>query len=94
MSLDKHRQRRLTEKQIAQSIRMISSEPRFDALVQLLDRNREAWAQAAADQKIADSHGKIAHAAGSLYAVNLILSQIENAVNRPEKSGPTMEPSE
>lgn len=94
MSLDRHRQRRLTEKQIAQSIRILATEPRFDAVVQLLDRNKEAWSLAASDQKIADSHGKIAHAAGSLHAITLILSQIDNAANRPEKSGPSMEPPE
>lgn len=95
MSLDHLRERKLSEKQIAQSIRILAAEPRFDAVVQLLDRNREAWAAAACDQKIADSHGKIAHAAGSLHAVNLILAQIDQSINAKEKrGGPVMEPSE
>lgn len=95
MGLDHLRNRKLTDKQIAQFIRILAAEPRFDAVVQLLDRNLEQWIVAASDQKLADSPGKTTHALGSVHAVRMLLAQIDNAVNKPgRESGPKMEPPE
>jgi hypothetical protein len=82
--------RALTTEQVEAQVRVLARDPRFAALVALLERNHAAWAQAVSDQRICESHGKLAHAAGSLRALEVLRGQIAALVNRParEKRAP------
>jgi hypothetical protein len=75
--------RKLTAKQVDDQVRELARDPRFPALVALLERNERAWIHAVSNQKMADAHGKIAHAAGSLHALQILIAQVTTILDRP-----------
>jgi len=66
------RARTLTPKAALEELRQLGNDRRFAAVVHLVEQHREAWAKAVADQKLAANHGNLAHAAGSLLALQRI----------------------
>ena len=78
---------------VDEQLRELARDPRFAAVLAWLDRNNAAWQASVSQQRLADSHGKLAHAAGSLYAVSLLKNQLaallepktESALQRPEE---------
>jgi len=85
--------RRLSERQVNDQVRELARDPRFAAMAEWLRRNGEAWAQTVGSQGLAESHGKLAHAAGSLHAVEILRAQLCAIVERTQKrSGGEMSP--
>ena len=80
----------LTAAELGAQLRLLLRDPRAAALAALLDRNVETWQTAFSGQQIPDSHGKLAHAAGSLHAILLLRAQVATAFAppRPRKSTP------
>lgn len=66
------RARTLTPKAALEELRQLGNDLRFAAVVHLLEQHSIAWAKAVADQKLAANHGNLAHAAGSLLALQRI----------------------
>lgn len=65
-------------------IRVLARDDRFAAVIGWIEANLEAASQAACAQNIADSHGKLAHAAGSAHALRIVAGQLRTAVEPPK----------
>ena len=61
----------------------LMDDPKFPAVLAWLERNERAWTQTVTSQKLASDHGKLAHAAGSLYALQILLGQLHNLKSEP-----------
>jgi len=79
--------RKLGERQVYDQIKELARDPRFAAVAAWLDRNEAAWAATAASQAMAKDHGKLAHAAGSLHAVQVLRGQLMTALGKRGQVG-------
>ena len=79
--------RKLGERQVYDQIKELARDPRFAAVAAWLDRNEAAWAATAASQTMAKEHGKLAHAAGSLHAVQVLRGQLMTALGKRGQVG-------
>lgn len=77
---------RLTRAQVTTHMRNMASDPRFAAFVAWLGAYEEDWLAASTSQKLAGDHGKMAHAAGSAYALRLLLRDLQCVVDKPARS--------
>lgn len=76
-------------------LRLLLTEPRFVAVVNWIDRNRESFAMAVSDQARAAEHGRLAHAAGSLHAMHVLAAQLANILKpAPLPPGGMVQPEE
>jgi len=75
----------MSEKQIEDTFRSMVNDQRFAAVVGVILNHREQFVNGGAIQAIADSHGKLAHNAGSVYALNVLLGKIQQVCNPPKK---------
>lgn len=73
---------RLTDKQRAAQLRLLLRDPRAVALVGWLESHRAQWEGAVASQALAGNPAKQGHAAGSLYALRLLLAQVCGLVEK------------
>lgn len=85
------RARTLNAKAALEELRQLGNDRRFAAVVYLLEQHRESWAKAVADQKLAASHGNLAHAAGSLLALQRIESDLTSRLQGKGKAGAGLE---
>lgn len=74
--------RLLTEKQMHAGIRSLAAHPSFPALIHWLEVNERAWSSAVSGQGLAAEHGKLAHAAGSLYGLQVLVGQLQSVVDK------------
>lgn len=72
--------------QCEQQIRVLARDERFAAVVGWIAANLEAFGSAASAQKLADSHGRLAHAAGSHHALRVLDGQLRTAIEPPRNS--------
>ena len=72
---------KFTEGQIAGQIGELARDPRFSAIIGWMERNISSWGGAVSAQSLADSHGRLAHAAGSLHAIHVLRGQLINLVD-------------
>jgi len=79
--------RKLGEKRVYEQIRELARDPRFAAVAAWLDRNEAAWAATVSSQGMARDHGKLAHAAGSLHAVQVLRGQLMTALGKRGQVG-------
>jgi hypothetical protein len=87
--------RELKPEELDGLLRSLSKDDRFCAVVAWLDRNREAFVNAGSRQEIAGDHGKLAHAQGSVHAMNTLAAQLANMFAPAPASGmPTSAPEE
>lgn len=70
--------RGLRAEAVNNQLRALMDDPKFPAVLAWLERNERAWSGAVTNQKLAVDHGKLAHAAGSLYALQILQSQLQN----------------
>lgn len=80
--------------QVEAQMRVLARDDRFAAVVAWLQGNLEAFTAAACAQKLADSHGRQSHAAGSVYALRIMDGQLRTAVEPPRKPAPPAEEPE
>lgn len=64
-------------------IRSLAADQRFAAVVAWLRSKEEAWAATVASQGMAAEHGKLAHAAGSLYCCQALSGSLRQIVEPP-----------
>jgi hypothetical protein len=77
--------RKLTPEQVNKQLAELARDPRFAAVVGWLEGNREAWVIEVTKQGRAESHGQIAHAAGSLHAVEILRGQLLQTLEKPKR---------
>jgi hypothetical protein len=75
-------------------MRVLARDERFAAVVAWMQGNLEAFTEAACAQKLADSHGRQSHAAGSVYALRVMQGQLRTAVEPPRRTQPPVEEPE
>lgn len=56
---------------------------RYRAVLALLLDDKQGYVQAIATQELAEHHGCLEHCAGSLYAIDLLLGNLEAALQPP-----------
>lgn len=76
--------------QIRTAVRSLSQDPRFAGLVAWIDRYHASWTTTASNQSLADSHGRLAHAAGSLHALEILRTGLKAIVDgrKAEETAP------
>lgn len=78
--------RALAPEQINVQLRGLATDPRFAALVAWLEGNRESWVIEVTKQNRAGDHGQLAHAAGSLHAIEILRGQLMQAIEKPKRA--------
>jgi hypothetical protein len=76
---------RLTASQVDAQLRSLAAQPQFPALIAWLDRYGDSWADTMTNQALAKDHGKLAHAAGSTYALRILQQSLRNIIEKPAK---------
>ena len=81
--------REMTAEGKATNLRSLATDPRFPAVVALIEDARVEFTKAFADQKIAAYHGPLAHTAGSLYALDYLEGLLrQQADAKPKRAAP------
>lgn len=78
--------RRMSAKQVTEGLRLLAQDPRFVVVVAWLERNEAEWTRVVSSQSLAPDHGKLAHAAGSLHGIQVLLAQIRQALDTKGKA--------
>jgi hypothetical protein len=73
--------------EVNDSLVSLVNDPRFAAVVRILDDHREQYIQAGTAQGMATHHGVLAHNAGSVYALNTFTGVIKQLCEPPKKRG-------
>ncbi len=66
--------------EVVEQVRQLARDNRFPALLALLLKLEQEWSTVASSQGLAACHGKLAHANGSLYAMQLYLGRLRSIV--------------
>lgn len=64
----------------AKMLSALAADPRFPALVSLLEDLREGYVRAFSHQKMAAHPGNLAHAAGSIHALDTLTQHLQEAL--------------
>lgn len=86
--------RALTPEQVQNDLRGLMADPRFAAVMAWLDANREGYVRAVGKQALAGTQGALAHCAGSIHAVNVLVAQLANLIQPGAAQGGETEPEE
>jgi hypothetical protein len=81
--------RKLDVRALPGELRRLADDPHFSGLVAWLDRNLESWEESFTQQSLAGDHGKLAHAAGSVYALRVLRRQLANTLFPARPKQPT-----
>jgi hypothetical protein len=80
----------LSPPEVDNLLRALGRDDRFCAVVAWLERNREGFVNAGSRQDISGDHGRLAHAQGSVHAINTLAAQLANLLNpQPVQGGMT-----
>lgn len=80
--------RAMPEQQVEGSLRSLTADPRFAAVIAIVLRHKEQFVDGGAEQTRADRHGALAHTAGAVYALNCLLGAVKQVSNPPKKRTP------
>lgn len=86
--------RGMSEREIDDSLRSLSADPRFAAVVAIVLRHKEQFVDGGSVQALAGNHGALAHTSGSVYALNCLLGAIKQVCQPPKKRGAQAPPEE
>jgi hypothetical protein len=78
----------------AKMLAALAADPRFPAVVSLVEDLREGYVRAFSHQKMAAHPGNLAHAAGSVHALDTFQQHLQEALRprpRPRAAGPPLE---
>jgi hypothetical protein len=81
-------------KQLEAEVRGLLADPRFNAVLGLVKRNREAYVTAGSAQNLAPHHGAMAHCGGSVHALDGLLAQLKGLIQPPKRRGEKPPPAE
>jgi hypothetical protein len=73
---------RLTPEGRVAQLRSLMTDPRWPAMVSLLEHTREALARGVTSQVLAREHGALAHAAGRLAGVDGVMDQLREVADK------------
>jgi hypothetical protein len=77
--------RAMPPKEWREQLAALARDERFAAVVAWLQTQEAGWSAAVADQARAAQHGQLAHAAGSLFCVQTLLSGLRGIIEPPQK---------
>jgi hypothetical protein len=86
--------RTLTPAQVNAQLIELARDPRFAAVVAWLDRNHVSWSGTVSKQPLAGQHGQLAHAAGSLHALQVLQGQLMGLLAKPARKRAQEAPDE
>lgn len=75
--------RRLSPEERTANLRGLVLDPRFAAVIALIESLREAFVQSGSAQKMAPHHGSLAHCMGSIHALEYLAGQIKQISDAP-----------
>lgn len=78
----------LSDEGMREQLRSIMTDPRFPAVLRLLLGHEEAWAQNVSRQALCVEHGAIAHCAGSLHALQVLVEDLREKATAPAQEQP------
>lgn len=79
--------RELSPKEARECVAQLARDPRFAGVLCLVLAQEQGWAAQVADPRLAGDPGKLAHAAGRLHGLQVLLGAIRAIVEpRPEES--------
>lgn len=85
--------RELSPVQVAAQIRALANDPRFAAVLALVERHHRSYTRAVGNQALAADHGKLAHCGGSVHASELLLASLQAAIEaKPKRRGQQQQP--
>ena len=79
--------RAMDAKQIADSLKGLAKDPRFAAVLAVIDKIKEETADASCDPKYANGHGTLEHAAGVRNGLQLLEARFKNVTDAPKRTG-------
>jgi hypothetical protein len=77
--------RRMTQDERADNLRSLVTDPRFAALIGLIDSDKADFVSIGSAQSFATDQGKMAHCMGSVYALELLEHQIRQITDTPRR---------
>lgn len=80
------------EERDANLLSLMTGDARFIAVVAFLESNHKAFSIAGSQQKLARDHGVLAHAQGSVHALNMLQGQLRELLNPTPRRGPAPPP--
>lgn len=81
--------RQMGAEQVREQLLLLSTDPRFAAVIALLEQHKEAFAVAGSAQNIAADHGKLAHCQGSVFALRQLQDTLKGMF-RPQPKAKAM----
>jgi hypothetical protein len=86
--------RRLSPGDIKAQILSLSRDSRFPAIVEAIRRSRETWVEQGSSDGVASDLGKQARCNGAVFALRLLMSQIQKASDDKPPAQPVRQPDE
>ena len=75
------------QEEMHDSLVSLVNDPRFAAVVKLLESHREQFVSATSQQALAAHHGALAHAGGSIYALDTFAGVVKQLCEPPKRRG-------
>lgn len=72
------------EEQLRRELRPLVTDPRFAALVGLIEARRDAWRATGETQSMVAHHPQMAHCAGSAFALTSLLEEMRGLWEQPQ----------
>lgn len=79
--------RTMDSKSLADCLAGLTMDPRFAAVVALIERDKMEFTVAGSNQSIAGDHGKMAHCMGSVHALVILEGQIKQFTDAAPRRG-------
>jgi hypothetical protein len=76
------------------SLVSLASDPRFPAVLAIIEGKHREWCRTVAGQALAQDHGKLAHCAGSVFALENLLGSLKEILEPSAKRVQQTPPSE
>lgn len=86
--------RGMGDAEVAGCLKGLAADPRFAAVLALVDQIKEQTADAACDHHYAEKHGTLEHAAGVRFGLRILEGKIKGMIEPPKRSGQQRPPEE
>ena len=96
MTYDEHLDvsRTLNPAELDNLLQSLGRDDRFCGVIAWIERNREAYINEGSRQALASDHGKLAHAQGSVHALNVLRAQLASLLSPVPVQGGMEKPPE
>ena len=86
--------RRLSPAEVKAQLLSLSRDDRFPAVIEAIRQSRENWVEQGSSDGVASDLGKQARCNGAVFALKLLLSQIQRAADDKAPPQPVRQPDE